>query len=362
MASSIYFPPNQALDSNGDPASGAKAYFYDTGTTSLQTVYADSGLATAHHSPLVADSTGHFAAVYSSGSTDLKVNVTDSADAQLDGYPIDPAIFQSAGAGASTIAFSPTARISATDVQAAIEEVDASVEAIEDEQTIEKSVYTTAGTTTAYTIAVSGVTAYASGDRYWVRANATNTAACTLNVEGVGAKSISKYNNSGVLQDASKGEFIIGSEYLLHYDGTQFVIISSREPYAIISSGTWTPSVNTVTSGPTVGAAPTYAGTYTRLGNIVTAHFEIFYDDAGTNIAVDDRVTMSGLPFASVNSVIASAGQGVFHTSIGAGNMAFCDMLVASGDVFFYYYVTHIDGVVNYGETLAGTLVYEAAP
>ena len=283
MAGSIYFPPNQALDSNGDPASGAKAYFYDTGTTNLQTVYADSGLSTAHPSPLVADSTGHFAAVYSAGSTDLKVNVTDSADAQLDGYPIDPAVFQSAGAGASTIAFSPTARISATDVQAAIEEVHGDVEAIEDARTIEKSVYTTAGTTTAYTIAVTGITAYATGDRYWVRANATNTAACTINVESAGAKDIKKYDSAGSIAALAANDFVIGSEYLLHYDGTQFVIISER--YARAADSVWETGTSTIQYGITPANAKAAAAAHADLTSP--------YESSGQTITSGGTLTLA---------------------------------------------------------------------
>lgn len=129
MAGSVYFNQNVALDADGNPESGAKAYFYQTGTSTPVTVYSDAGLTTPHASPLVADSNGRFAAVYTNGSVQLKVTVTDSAGATLPGYPVDPALFQSSSASASNVAFTPTASISSTNVQAAIEEVDATAQA-----------------------------------------------------------------------------------------------------------------------------------------------------------------------------------------------------------------------------------------
>ncbi len=119
MSNRISFNPNYALDSNHDASSGAVAYFYDTGTSNAQTVYTDSGL-TAGVTSLTADSAGEFADVFSADTTDLKVVVKTSGGSTL--YTIDPAVVQSTGGGASTVAFSPTGSISSTDVQAAIEE------------------------------------------------------------------------------------------------------------------------------------------------------------------------------------------------------------------------------------------------
>ena len=121
MADQIRFTPIQVFDANGDPAAGAKAYFYQTGTTTPLTTYADEGLTTAHAVPLVADAQGVFAAVFVSASVKAKVDVTDAADVRLNGYPIDPATIHTGGAGESTISFSATAENPNTNVQDAIE-------------------------------------------------------------------------------------------------------------------------------------------------------------------------------------------------------------------------------------------------
>jgi len=74
----------------GSVSAGAKLYFYQTGTTTDQTVYQDGDLATAHAQPVVADSNGEFAAIYLSpdASALYKVVLKDSSDNTL--WTVDP--------------------------------------------------------------------------------------------------------------------------------------------------------------------------------------------------------------------------------------------------------------------------------
>ena len=63
--------------------SGDKLYVYQAGTTTPVTAYQEYALSTAHTSPIVADSTGRFAAIYlSSDVGNVKILVTDSNDVQ----------------------------------------------------------------------------------------------------------------------------------------------------------------------------------------------------------------------------------------------------------------------------------------
>lgn len=59
---SILFAP--APDEAGVTLSGAKWYFYATGSLTPATTYTDSAKATPHTNPVVADSAGRFAAIY----------------------------------------------------------------------------------------------------------------------------------------------------------------------------------------------------------------------------------------------------------------------------------------------------------
>lgn len=80
---------------------------------------------------------------------------------------------------------------------------------------------TAAGTDT-YTISFTpAVTSYASGQRFFVNFTNANTGASTINVNGLGAKAITK-NGTTALE---AGDIVAGQIHLLSYDGTQFQIV-----------------------------------------------------------------------------------------------------------------------------------------
>lgn len=112
------------LDANGAPVSGAKAYVYETGTTTPVTVYTDTGLSVAHANPIVSNAAGYFAQAFYGGALALKVVVTTSADAALVTYDPVPLVPLSTNAAAD-VTFSPTTEIPQTNVQAAIVAVEA---------------------------------------------------------------------------------------------------------------------------------------------------------------------------------------------------------------------------------------------
>jgi len=115
--------PFRVLDANGDPISGAKATFFQTGTTTAEVVYTDSTLTTAHPSPLLADAQGKFPPIWHSGTPELKVVLTDASDVNLNGSPLDPAPMTSSATIAANISFTPTSGNPANNVQQAIENV-----------------------------------------------------------------------------------------------------------------------------------------------------------------------------------------------------------------------------------------------
>lgn len=129
MADILYAAPQQVLDSNGDPVSGAKLYFYETGTTTALTVYTDNGLTTPHATPIVADANGFVQEIFYGGSTAAKCVIRTSADVEL--YTLDPVPKSSTStAGASNISFTPVTGNAATDVQTAIANNTASIVAL----------------------------------------------------------------------------------------------------------------------------------------------------------------------------------------------------------------------------------------
>lgn len=125
MSDIASFQPIRALDRDGIPAPGALAYFFQSGTTTPQAVYSDEALSVAHPSPLEADSQGVFPPVFSDVA--LRCTVTDASGTTLPGFPIDPVLTSSTGSGASQVSFVPTGSIPETNVQAAIERVQANL-------------------------------------------------------------------------------------------------------------------------------------------------------------------------------------------------------------------------------------------
>lgn len=121
MADIAVQPVWQVFDGNGNPVPGAKATFYNSGTTTLQTVYTDAALSVPHPSPVVADAYGVMPPVFMAGAQ-AKAVVTYSSGAAL--RTIDPVPKSTAGTtGAAQVSFAPTASIPQLNAQAAIEQV-----------------------------------------------------------------------------------------------------------------------------------------------------------------------------------------------------------------------------------------------
>lgn len=128
MPAIISFNPNRAVDINSLAVPGAIARFYDAGTTRRRTVYADPQCTVPHPWPLVADGAGVFPAAFDAGGRDVKVEVLTPDGVTLAGYPLDPArIVSTDVTGAVGVSFDPTTSIPETNVQAAIERVQANI-------------------------------------------------------------------------------------------------------------------------------------------------------------------------------------------------------------------------------------------
>lgn len=127
MSELVHPVPIRALDADGNPVAAAELYAYREGTSTPLTIYADSAGSTAHPVPLVASADGVFPAIFNTSSFDVKVDVRDPVtNVSLPGYPLDPAVTSNDGAIAAVdVTFSATTAINQTNVQAAIEQVEA---------------------------------------------------------------------------------------------------------------------------------------------------------------------------------------------------------------------------------------------
>ena len=128
MSDILNFNVVRALDLDGYPVPGAQARFFDSGTDTERAVFADPDGSVQHPSPLLADAEGVFPPVFVLGGSSVRAEVRDADGVMVTGYPLDPAIRVAAGgSGASQVSFNPTGDIPATDVQAAIEKVQANL-------------------------------------------------------------------------------------------------------------------------------------------------------------------------------------------------------------------------------------------
>ena len=72
----LYFGPSQISDSNNDPVNGGKLFVYESGTSTLTTIYADDQLTTPLPNPLIADAGGYLVHHYTAVEN-VKHVVTD---------------------------------------------------------------------------------------------------------------------------------------------------------------------------------------------------------------------------------------------------------------------------------------------
>ncbi len=89
---------------------------------------------------------------------------------------------------------------------------------------------TTTGTNTILLTLTPALASYSAGLTVRFIAAASNTGACTVNVNSVGGKALNK-RMSGGLTALVANDIIIGLEYSVTYDGTEF-LLNEQRPYA----------------------------------------------------------------------------------------------------------------------------------
>jgi hypothetical protein len=100
---------------------------------------------------------------------------------------------------------------------------------------------TSTGSANAYVVDLSpSLTAYATGTLVCMKANFSNTASATVNVDSVGAKTITDVYGNNLIG----GEIQSGAVYQMVFDGTNFILLSSPaiQQAALIQLGGFTVS------------------------------------------------------------------------------------------------------------------------
>jgi hypothetical protein len=78
------------------------------------------------------------------------------------------------------------------------------------------------GTDTLTALGTPTLTAYATGNTFYFVAAATNTTSVTLNVDGLGAKAVTRHGSTALVA----GDILAGEVCLVVYDGTRFQLLN----------------------------------------------------------------------------------------------------------------------------------------
>jgi hypothetical protein len=110
------------------------------------------------------------------------------------------------------------------------------------------------GTDAMTATAALGMSAYVTGQRFFFLAPSTNTGACTININAIGAKAITKNGTTAL----TAGDIVNGAVIQIVYDGTEFQLVSPSAASTVSSfnAGTTGLTPSTATTG-----AVTLAGT-----------------------------------------------------------------------------------------------------
>ena len=134
------------------------------------------------------------------------------------------------------------------------------------------STYITAAGADTITGTVSPtLTAYTTGQQFSFVAAGTNTTAVTLNIDGVGAKAVTRAGTTAL----AAGDILTGQVAIVEYDGTQFQLLDPNAFTNLRVSGTLG-----VTGATTLSAALTYGGV--TLTNAVTGTGKMVLDTSPT--------------------------------------------------------------------------------
>jgi len=286
----------QFFSTAGVPLVGGKLYTYAAGTTTPLATYTSQSGVSANTNPIILDSRGEANVWLSSAAYKLKL--TTPADVEI--WTVD-----NVGSGELFGTSQFLSSVSGSD-------------------------------TITATVTSPNFTAYAAGQTFnFVAAAANTTTSVTLNLNGLGAKSVTKQGSVAL----AVGDIQSGQMVEVVYDGTRFQVISSypmnlTTPPAI---GGTTPNTGAFTNLTTQNLA--FSGTARR----ITADF--------SNATITNR-TLFQTTTANSATAVGLLPNGTSTTS------QFIAYAATDPDNAAYAYMQHTGSVANIGATKTGTGSY----
>lgn len=248
MAANLFQPSlTRALDSNGNPVSNAKMYFYATGTTTPATWYTNQAGTVAGTNPLTAGSTGLFAPAYLDPDTTYRI-VLKTSDGATTIWDVDPVrgfdetqLVDDAAAATTAAADAALARDDAEAAQVAAELAQAGAEAA----------------LTGATAATAFATDYYPGARSYVPQGAS-TGAATISTAGTGG------TNGTFALAFTGGNFGVNPTGTFTVSGGAVTAITITGPGIYVGNAISKPTLSFAASTGLTGAAGTFNTVYLK--------------------------------------------------------------------------------------------------
>ena len=252
----------QFLDDNASPLSGGLVYTYLAGTTTPATTYTSNSGATPNANPIVLDAAGRCPnEIWLPIGVLYKFVVKTSASVLIGTYDTIPAI--------------------------------------NDPYSINSVLGSITGTNAIAAAATPTITSYATGATYSFIAANSNTAATTISIDGLAAKSITK-NGSAAL---SAGDIQAGKLTWIEYDGSTFQLLNNIVYGGSITNGT----IVSLTAPVPVAAGGTGLATITA-GSILI----------GNGVAAVGTIAPGVIGTTPVSNGTAFVAKGVASAVLGA--------------------------------------------
>lgn len=155
-----------------------------------------------------------------------------------------------------------------------------------------------AGAANAYTVALSpAMASYAEGVAVAVKMNVSNTGASTININGLGAKSIKDSKGNAL----TSGKLLAGSIYTMRYNGTNFILQGEGATGNALASDLLSGKTASTDAGDITGTMPNRSGDNASLASSVSGTTLKLRSPQGYYDGVDDTVTITDSDFIASN-------------------------------------------------------------